>query len=74
MDKKPIDNIKEDISFIKVKVENIENNIKELKELFNDMKLKTKSIIESIELKELEDRRVEELNNQVNNRLRGWWW
>tara|TARA_R110002126_G_scaffold189468_1_gene337757 strand:+ start:98 stop:322 length:225 start_codon:yes stop_codon:yes gene_type:complete len=60
--KKPIDNIKEDISFIKVKVENIENNIKEIKDLINDMKYNTLSIIESIELKEVEERRINEEN------------
>ena len=60
--KKPIDNIKEDISFIKVKVENIETNIKEIKDLINDMKYNTLSIIESIELKEVEERRINEEN------------
>ena len=60
--KKPIDNIKEDISFIKVKVENIENNIKEIKDLINDMKYNTLSIIESIELKEVEERRINQEN------------
>ena len=60
--KKPIDNIKEDISFIKVKVENIETNIKEIKDLINDMKYNTLSIIESIELKEVEERRINQEN------------
>ncbi len=72
MDKKPIDNIKEDILFIKVKVVNIENNIKDLKDLFNDMKSQTQSIIESIELKELHDKRIE-LNNKIGG-SKGWFW
>lgn len=40
-EKKPIFDIKEDIQFIKERITNIENNIKELKEI-NDM---TKTII-----------------------------
>ena len=71
--KKPIDNIKEDISFIKVKVENIENNIKEIKDLINDMKNNTRSIIESIELKEVEDRRINEENIKKINNNSSWW-
>jgi len=72
MDKKPIIDIKEDITFIKDRINNIEKNIQELKQLFKEMKQSTSSIIESIELKELHDKRIEQENiDKINN---SWFW
>lgn len=69
--KKPIIDIKDDISFIKEKVNNVEKNILELKEIFKDIQKITGSIVESIELKEVEDRRIHVETLKVKS---GSWW
>lgn len=56
---------KEDIEFIKNKIENVEKNIKELR----DMSHMCKEIINKIIIK-IEDKQVQEIHKTIG----GWWW